>query len=466
MKKTILINIFDSNMVRNILRTDVLKKLVESDDVGRIVLLVHPVKLEEYSKEFASEKVVLDVYPPFKGSKLELLSWFIIRHTIHSKNVRWKINELLYNARGGKLERTLKYLAALTAYYISYIAPVDWLIRVITRAVHDPSRFNPLMEKYKPDLVFLTTIFGTNDIRLLKYCMQHKVATVGMIKSWDNLIGKDPLLMWPDRLIVHNDIVKHMAMSMHHFPADRIYISGLPQMDVYADSTFPEPRDAFLTKLGLDPKKKLITYSAVGILVSFHEVEVIQFLSELVKLGDIHDEVQLLVRLHPAYPSDDEVIKKIPGIVIVRPGKKGAERNPLRFDFEFQESETRDLASTLKWSDVLIQSGSTMAIDGACFDTPIISMGFDGYMENERQERSTRRLLIKDHFKRILDTKGTRAVYTRQELVDTINLYLRDPSTDHEGRMRIVEEQCYKLDGKSGERVGNYILESMRELVP
>jgi len=141
------------------------------------------------------------------------------------------------------------------------------------------------------------------------------------------------------------------------------------------------------------------------------------------------------------------------------------ERNPLRFDFEFRHDETRDLATTMDVADVVIQSGSTMAIDAACFDTPIISLGLDGYQEDEKQERSARRLLVKDHFKRILDTGGAPAVYTHKELVTLLNLYLADPSLDHEGRMRIVREQCFKLDGKSGKRIAHYI-SSFARLLP
>jgi hypothetical protein len=462
--KTILMNIFDSNMVRNILRTDVLKTLVADPEVGKIVLLVHPVKLEEYTKEFASDKVILDIYPSNLPSKAELLTWFLVRHTIHTRNVRAKINELYYTGGGNWFMRTGKFLSAFLAFYGSYFPPINWLIRAVTKAFHDSEMFDPLMEKYKPDLVFMPTIFATNDIRLLKYCVDHKIPNVGMIKSWDNLIGKDPLLLWPDRLVVHNQFVEGYATRMHHYPKEHIYIAGIPQMDVYADPNFVLSREEFFNRNGLDINKKLIVYAAVGRLISYHEPEIIKYLAELVRDTKFADPVQLLVRLHPAYPSDDEKIQGIPGITVVRPGKLGAERNPLRFDFEFQESETRELASTLKWADVVIQSGSTMAIDAACFDAPIISMGFDGYIEDEIQERSTRRLLVKDHFKLILNTGGTKAVYSSKELVETINAYLQNPELDREGRMRIVAEQCYKLDGQAGKRIGNYVLERLHSI--
>jgi len=285
-----------------------------------------------------------------------------------------------------------------------------------------------------------------------------------MIKSWDNLIGKDPLLLWPDRLIVHNEIVKQYAVSMHSYPEDRIFISGLPQLDVYVRNNNIRTRKDFLSSLGIDPSAVLIVYSAVGKLISYHEPEVIKYLSNLINSGNVVAGAHLLVRLHPAYPSDESLLGDLPNTTIVRPGQVGVDNNPLRFDFEFNTEETNVLMETLKWADVLIQSGSTMAIDAACFDTPIISLGFDGYIDNEKQEFSNRRLLIKDHYQRILDTKGTKEVYTERELVAAIQEYVKHPELDRDGRAAIVREQCYRLDGKSGSRIGEYIIRYLDEI--
>ena len=39
-----------------------------------------------------------------------------------------------------------------------------------------------------------------------------------------------------------------------------------------------------------------------------------------------------------------------------------------------------------------------------------------------------------------------------------VSLYLNNPGLDKEGRDRIIKERCSKLDGKSGERLANFIL--------
>jgi hypothetical protein len=283
-----------------------------------------------------------------------------------------------------------------------------------------------------------------------------------MIKSWDNLLGKDALLIWPDRLIVHNEIVKDYAISMHRFPEPRIFVSGIPQFDVYAHPEGVWPKEVFFQRMRLDPKKRLIVYSCMGRWISLHELAIVRLLAEIVQEpGKVAFPSQLLVRLHPAYPSDDALMDAIPGIRVVRPGTVDKHRNPERFDFEFHQDDTKELMATLMYADVVMNSGSTMTIDAACFDTPIINIAFDGKMGKDVFVRSAERLLKKDHYAPILASGGVRVAHTQEELVDQTNAYLRDHQKDHEGRQRIVSEQCYLLDGHSGERIGHYILDVM-----
>lgn len=453
--KTVLIYVYDSNIVRNILRTKVLPTLTDSQDIGKVVLLVHALRVEEYRKEFKHPKIVLEAYPPNRPSKGELIAWFLIRQTIPTNNVRLKINELLDRTPNLKIP---KYLCALTVYTLSRVTFLRNLIRFFLRIPFSTNTFRPLVQKYNPDLVFLPTTYDINDIRLLKYCRAHRIPTVGMVKSWDNLLGKDALIVPPSFLIVHNETIKKHAVSLTGYPEQRIFVSGIPQFDVYADESFTSTREDFFAEMGLNPEKKVILYACMGGWINLHEREMIETLAEIIESGKLQKPSQLLVRLHPAYLSDDEALKKIPGIILDRPGNGNFDRNPWRADWEFSIEDTRRLANTLRWSDVVIHSGSTISIDAAAFDLPIINPGYDAKTPDEKYERSARRLLKKDHYKQIVETGGVAVVESDQQLIDAIDRYLQDRTLDHAGRMRIISEQVYKLDGQAGMRIGNFII--------
>jgi hypothetical protein len=50
-----------------------------------------------------------------------------------------------------------------------------------------------------------------------------------------------------------------------------------------------------------------------------------------------------------------------------------------------------------------------------------------------------------------------------QELINGVNAYLENPDLDKAGRKRIRDEQCWRLDGKSGERIASFVLEYLEE---
>ena len=93
-------------------------------------------------------------------------------------------------------------------------------------------------------------------------------------------------------------------------------------------------------------------------------------------------------------------------------------------------------------------------------DTPIVNIGFDGYA-SEPPERSVARVYDFTHYANLVRAGGVRIARSADEMIAQINAYLENPALDRESRARIVEEQCYRIDGRSGERVGNQLLALM-----
>jgi len=48
---------------------------------------------------------------------------------------------------------------------------------------------------------------------------------------------------------------------------------------------------------------------------------------------------------------------------------------------------------------------------------------------------------------------------SKEELTEIVNAYLENPDLDSDGRKRVVEQQCYKVDGMSLERMLKYLVE-------
>lgn len=455
--KTLLMSIYDSNVARNILRTDVLRTLKAVNEL-RIVVLVPHAKLDAYTKEFASAHVVVDVLPKNNSGFLESLAINISRFSIPSHTVRQNAEKA--RMRDG-VSGLPKYLAVR---FLSAMAKFMWWKRIVrtvcTSAIQDHS-FSALFTMYKPDLVFSATIYDANDFRLLKHCMRLGVKSIGMIKSWDNLTSKDFLLIPPHGLVVHNERIRDEAVTYGNYPSERIFVSGIPQFDAYTKDGFILSRDAFFSRFNLDPDKKLIVYAAVGSWLFPREAEAIAMLARVITSGTLCEPAQLYVRLHPAYTSEDSLLSELKGVTIFRPGKADPKQPGLRSAWEFDEEETQILASTIRWADVSINCGSTMSIESAFFDRPTINLDFDPATTNDLYWKSVRRMYRREHYVPLKRAGGIRFPKNEAELVRDLNAYIADPALNHDGRTRIMQEQCFSRDGMAGKRIAEYILSNL-----
>lgn len=455
--KVILINIFDSNMARNILRTNVLSFLKKTPNV-RIVILVPSVKRNAYKKEFGDKNTIVEELPKAPISYLENFVLFICHHSIHTHAAR-QIIEGGWSAEEGRLPLA-KYTLARIFFFLGQFRFYRKTARRILPYFFQDQVFEKIVNYYKPDLIFSPTIYSESDIRLLKLAKKRRIKTIGMIKSWDNLSSKDFLLIPPDGLIVHSELVRDEAEYRGEYPKERILVSGIPQYDVYADPTFPLFREELFSHFKLDLSKKLILYAAIGAKHFLEEVEFIKRLAQLITEEHFVYPCQLLVRFHPAYKSGDEELEKLPNVVCYRPGQQDKDsRDVLRGSWEFDHTETRLLASTLLHSDVSINCGSTVSIEAAYFDTPIINIEY----ENNSQPFWTgvHRYYTREHYRPLVESGGVRLVKSEEELIAQINKYLKDKTLDAAGRREIKMKQCYKVDGRAAERIVEFIVKNL-----
>lgn len=458
--KTVLINIFDKGVIKNIIKSDLPRIL---NNVGiKIVILVHPNHFEKYKKEFASDMLIVDKRPWQLESKFEAIASFIARNSIPAMYTRLTQKNGVDGSGRTFLHR---YIVATIAWYLGRFRWFKKLIGLIFPFFYNYHLYDEVIKKYNPDLIFSPTIFTINDFRILRYSKKYKIPTIGIIKSWDNLTNKDPLLIWPDWLVVHGEITKREAIEMHNYPEDKILISGIPSMDVYSRKDIFIPKEKFFKSLSLDPKKKLITYVATGSWQITHELEIIKMLADIVNSDELDYPSQLLVRFHPAYTSYDEEVRLIPNVIVDRPGEGDLQGpNKWKIYWKFTDKYLKHIASTLLWSDMIINCGSSIIIEAAIFDKPVMNIGFDGGVEEKNPWRSVLKYMSREHLVYITKTGGAPLILNRESLVKTMNAYLKDPSLHKEGRKRIAREQNYKSDGKANERIANFIIKKLNEV--
>jgi len=167
----------------------------------------------------------------------------------------------------------------------------------------------------------------------------------------------------------------------------------------------------------------------------------------------------LLIRVHPR---DDLAayrrFEQRPHVIVEKPFRTGRLAEGSAVDPT--GDDRRHLANTLVHSDVVVNVASTIAIEAAICDTPVVNIGFDG-AEPRPFLDSAARYYRYTHYRPLVENRAVRVASTPDEMVSHVARYLDQPDLDRTGRARAVEEQCYRADGRSAERVADFVLREL-----
>ena len=251
--KTIFLPIFHGHIARNTLLTDISKYLKAEKDL-KIVILCPDIKKDYYEKNFGGGNFVFEGVSPVKPSRLDNFFRAFYYYFVDSITVR-----LIQGENYILSKRYLRYF--FERFFTKIIGNLKFLrvlIRFLDRKLVRPEGYNHLFDKYKPDLVLVSSITADQDSMVLRAAKIRGVKTIGMIRSWDNLsVNKGNIRIFPDKLLVHNKYMLEDAVNLADYPREKIEVVGMPHFDYYTNSPRLS-REELSKKLGMSTTKKII----------------------------------------------------------------------------------------------------------------------------------------------------------------------------------------------------------------
>ncbi len=440
--KTIFITSFHSLISRNILGSGLLEMLSENN---RIIILAPNLKKDYFIKEFSKKNILVEGV----DSKIVLSKKDFFFHRVRlfispSKTMRIKKRAEILEGRNFMfiLSEVVSFLLGRSHLFLKVFRFFDYFF--VQKKV-----FSPLFAKYEPDLIFSTDVQNQIDERLLQEAKKAGIKTIGMVRSWDNLTAKGILRVWPDWLIVNNEIIKSEAIKYNGFPSKNICVVGVPHYDRYILPPVQSKKE-FFERLNFDLNKKTILYAVIGDrYIKNNQTDKMVFEA----LGGLN--VNLLVRQPPADSADFAgAVSERANFYIDEPGTRiwqdGRKTN------ELSKENEEHFVSSIFYSDLVVAGPSTTVIDAAIFNKPVILINFDS--EPRPYYNSLSRHYDYDHLQAVLRSGGAKLVNDKNELLNWVKKYLDNPELDKEGRKMIIEQQCWKLDGQSTKRLADCIL--------
>jgi hypothetical protein len=340
------------------------------------------------------------------------------------------------------------------------------LVRIQDRFTPRPNLYADLFDKYKPDLVIASTAGWRMDRYLLREAAGRAVPRMAAIVGWDNPSSYAIRGASLDYATCWSALQKAELVLGSDWPAERVHIGGIPSYDGYFRREWQLPRADYFKLHGLEPDRKLISYacSFVHFAPNYPNVEA---LARLIASDGLAQRAQLLIRLHPSHFQDKPRIfaeererifaleKTHPHVHVVKPV-------PLGGSLGYYSGEDMDeKSSMMAYSDVLVTVYSTMVVETAVHDTPIVAAVIDtpgGWNVRGKYSLSLKKIGNWPTHKRFRAAGAGRVAENADQLREVLNLYLQDPKLDSAERRAFVEREITFTDAGSGRRTAEYIL--------
>lgn len=306
----------------------------------------------------------------------------------------------------------------------------------------------------QPRLVFSTSIISTLDIQFMKEAKRRGISTVSIPKGWDN-VAKIFYRFLPDLLLVQSPPMVDAVEILQGMSSSRVRLVGFPQFDWYVRRDLIMPREAYCTRMGLDANRHMILFGSEGKWAP-SDFSIAERVAAFIQTsGALQMPCSLLIRPHFSDAHDVRLTRRSFGPHIV------VDTNFTDSDFfidrwDPRNEETVLFMNTLFHADLLVTTTSTLTLDAVCFDKPIINVAYGILYKNGTDVSGL--FYEKDHYQWVLRTDAVDLVKSDAELLVALNNALAHPERKAVERQRLRDEVCGRLDGQSSQRVVDALL--------
>ncbi len=434
---------------RNILRTGILERLLADPAVRILLIFPESARAAAYlAEEFRDPRITIAYVPRHEESWIEHRLWRpFVNNFVYTEST-----DVLARVGSAKVKPVPRWWYPIHRRLFTVLSRRPGLktaVRRFDRAVFRVTRYDRLFRTHRPAALFSGSVISTFDLGLMKAAERHGVPTVAMQKGWDNL-HRQLIRNAPDRFLTQNELMRTAAVDLQHFAPSAVEVVGFPQFDVYVRQEGLVGKGELLRRWGYPPETRIVLYGSEGVWTPKDD-QVIRDLLAMRADGAFPFPVLFLLRPHfsDVRSRRYEVFRGTPGVIVSDDFQWGDV-----FDDAWDPSRVDLLhfASVLRACDAMVCFASTLSLDAACVDLPILNVGYGATFAADGTD-ITGNLLRMEHYRPVVDSGGVEVVNSAPALRQALVQALQDPGYRAEGRARLRETMCGPLDGRSGERI-------------
>ena len=320
-----------------------------------------------------------------------------------------------------------------------------------------------LLGEMCPDVVLVTGPFQFEQPAITAAALRQGIPTLALIPSWDNISTKRRMIFKYDGYVVWSEKLRKELYERYPHTRNRpVFVVGAPQFDVFFQRKFQQTRAEFCASQGLDPARPIIVYAVGSPNFLSGEPYGALALAQAIERGDLGD-AQLLVRPHPLHDHTTltELFRNAGGRIHLQ--RTAVAGTPVSLRSQ-DEQQIVEWVNTFRHAAVVVNLSSTVTVDAAICDRPVVNLDFDPAPGQPDQN------LIKEinhswtHFSPIAESDGLWLVKDPSEMIHAVRTYLKNPELHRDGRRWITKYVCEHPDGACGARMASAIEEYLDAL--
>jgi hypothetical protein len=319
---------------------------------------------------------------------------------------------------------------------------VLWLDRQHAAAAIKAAYFSPFEEflkNEKPDIIFCTHQRASVAVPAMLAARKLEIPSATFVYSWDNL-PKGRMAVHADHFLVWSEVMKDESVLYYpEVPIEHIHIVGTPQFEHHFNPLLVKPRDEFLADLGFDARRPVICFSGSDVTTSPDDPQFLGDLAIALRKIEASRRPQILFRRSPVDISGrfDSILVKFPEIIVSEPlwqadvGGDWTQIVPLLEDVIL-------LTNIVHHCDLVLNFGSTMALDFAILDKPAI---YFRYETEQRKGWSVDDFYQFTHFRFIRQIHPVYWAKNPDELTDLVKRAISNPGDIQAARTTWARKQ-------------------------
>lgn len=336
-----------------------------------------------------------------------------------------------------------------------------------------------LFTKLKPDIILTPTVgLDTKDVAIIQAAKQLNIPSITFIASWDNIFKMERLhdrgysgadkqttlsFQLPDYFAVWNNLNKqHLLTSFPEISPDHIQITGPPRFDYFYHSNHIPSRSDLMQYLDFPEESfdNRLIHCATTKLYPFKYI-----IKSIAKARDNQEfkfPISLYASVHPGGDINKHLSYKQYGVKIKYSfGRR--HNSPLpEFNYLPTSDEIYYLIALFKYTNILINQSSTVAIESMAANVPIINITYGKPFDWWGWRRSMVYRDFQQHYRYITEEGGTSLVNSPHSLIETINTYINDPTFKEAERKKTIQKMITFTDGSCTQRLLNYLKQIAR----